>query len=329
MSLPKPLMPSANIRVKVFVDFWNVVINARSQTSSDLPIDVRWQKLTEAVINQATSVQKADSILSGCYIFGSNSQSNGKELKFKNETLDTYGSLDGLYFDFRERVSKETTQKCGNCGAPMVRSSESGIDILLTVEMIKHANMGDHDYLALVSSDRDFLPLLQYLKDQGQRVLHISPGPPHRDMRTASWKQVGLKDHFVNMTKIRNDKILVLTIPAAREKTAQAESILQCNGIEYTLIDMSKEGPIDDRDLKFIISNMKIGFKMKVFGMAMSETQIGNMKIKTLRDGINSGEVLGNFPFIVQDGVLTARPTEQGGWFTGGSQVSGLFRHKR
>jgi uncharacterized LabA/DUF88 family protein len=99
--------------------------------------------------------------IAGCYIFGSYSKSNPKEHAFINETLDKYGSLPGLFFEFKERVKKETSSKCSHCGGQISRSSELGIDVLLTVEMIKHASMREHEFLALVSSDRDYLPLLR------------------------------------------------------------------------------------------------------------------------------------------------------------------------
>lgn len=139
------VIQSSERRVKVFIDFWNVVIAARSQTSFD--VELRWDAFVNLIVRETQSSygENSNSLLAGCYIFGSYDKSNGEQYKFIKKTLDFYGWKEGLYFDFKERISKTTTHKCGACGAPMQRSSELGVDVLLTVEMIKHASMREHE----------------------------------------------------------------------------------------------------------------------------------------------------------------------------------------
>ena len=89
-------------RIKIFADFWNVIINARSHTGLD--ISVSWDRLAEHIVSE-THIGFDDTAgsLAGMYIFGSYNKSNNKEYRFVNETLDRYGSLSGLFFDFKER----------------------------------------------------------------------------------------------------------------------------------------------------------------------------------------------------------------------------------
>jgi hypothetical protein len=79
--------------------------------------------------------------LAGCYIFGSFSHSNSKQKNEIERILDEYGSESGLFFNFVERVSKQTSIKCSGCGEQIKTFSESGVDVMLTVEMIKHSVM--------------------------------------------------------------------------------------------------------------------------------------------------------------------------------------------
>lgn len=143
----------------------------------------------------------------------------------------------------------------------MYRSSELGVDVLLAVEMIKHASMKEHDFLALVSSDRDYLPLLSYLKDQGQRVLHVATGEPHRDMRSLSWKQIQLSEQYVRLCSIIHERRWILAIPRRAEELADAESILKERGLGYDIIDITEPKVINDRDLEFLLRNQDVYFR--------------------------------------------------------------------
>ncbi|MGA3311069.1 MAG: hypothetical protein ABSD08_21030 [Xanthobacteraceae bacterium] len=110
-------------RLKIFIDFWNLVINARKQTSFE--IDVQWNSLAEYFVGETWKGHGDESTgdLAGCYIFGSYARSNPTESAFIDRTLDKYGSMPGLYFDFKERVKKEASTKCPKCGEQVYRSS--------------------------------------------------------------------------------------------------------------------------------------------------------------------------------------------------------------
>ncbi|MGO8953728.1 MAG: NYN domain-containing protein [Rhodomicrobium sp.] len=251
-------------RLKVFVDFWNVVISARQQASK-FDVEVRWDALTELILSSTHRGFGDETIgeLSGCYIFGSYAKSNPDEHAFVNRTLDTFGCKPGLFFEFRERLKKQTTDKCSQCGAQVTRNSELGVDVLSTVEMIKHAAMRDHEYLALLSSDRDYIPLLSFLKDHGHRVLHISPGEPHRDMRSISWAQVDLRSLYPHVCTVEPRKVLVITAPAFAERLADVRAVLDEQEKQYDVIDISDKSNIPDKDLVFLLSNQNIFFKKK------------------------------------------------------------------
>ena len=85
-------------RLKIFVDFWNLIINARKQTK--LKVIFHWDKLAERLVNETHRGYGDESHgdLAGCYIFGSYSRSDPRQHAFVNETLDRYGSLSGPVF---------------------------------------------------------------------------------------------------------------------------------------------------------------------------------------------------------------------------------------
>lgn len=212
----------------------------------------------------------------------------------------------GLFFDFRERVKKETSIKCANCGDQITQTSEAGVDVLLTVEMIKHAAMREHDYLALVSSDRDFLPLLSYLKDQGQRVLHVSTGAPNREMRSVTWAQLELENEYVSLCSIAMERRLILTY-SGDERLQEAKSLLDLRGKEYDVIDITSVNAINDVDLDFLLRNQHITFQELGGdpGRSYSAAHFSN-SLHDFRKLISEGRVYGGLPYVMHDGQMEA-----------------------
>jgi len=78
-------------RVKIFVDFWNVVVNARNQ-SKMFDLEVRWDALADFVLNKTRSgyTDETTGEMAGCYVFGSYPKSNHKEYKFIKRTIDEF-----------------------------------------------------------------------------------------------------------------------------------------------------------------------------------------------------------------------------------------------
>jgi hypothetical protein len=46
-------------RLKIFVDFWNVVVNARN-ISKNIDVDVRWDRLVDQVVAETSSGHSDD-----------------------------------------------------------------------------------------------------------------------------------------------------------------------------------------------------------------------------------------------------------------------------
>jgi uncharacterized LabA/DUF88 family protein len=298
-------------RTKIFVDFWNVVISARKQTQK-LEIEVNWNILASEMVNETHQDYSDETrgTLAGCYIFGSYTKSDPKQMAFVNQTLDNYGSLPGLFFTFTERVKKETSVKCSKCGHLNAQETESGVDVILAVEMIKHAAMREHEYLALVSSDRDFIPLLSYLKDQGQRVLHAATEEPNREMRSLTWKQVELKPNYINLCSIiSGDKYYVFTAPKLDTLTNEATIALEEQGAPYEIFDLTGTRAMQDKDLRFLLSNQRIFFRKKYAANtnATFSYQTLYKSIDEFRAALKIGDLVGHLPYVMHSGSLYVR----------------------
>jgi uncharacterized LabA/DUF88 family protein len=310
-------------RLKIFVDFWNVVVNARN-ISKNIDVDVRWDRLVDQVVAETSSGHSDETAgeLAGCYIFGSYSKSSPKEKTFVEHTLDEFGGKQGLYFEFKERIKKETSDLCNKCGAAIDKTSESGVDVLLTVEMVKHAAMREHDYLALISSDRDYIPLLEYLKDQGQRVLHAATDTPNREMRSLTWKQVALKPMYEHLVKTYPRESVILTAPSLTIQLEEAEAALSAMEIKYKIIDVTEESEMHDKDLKLFLSNHQLFFQMANDPLKTMHYNWNNLfsSIAKLRSSLRERRVMAHFPYVIHNGACMAYYHEPHGWIASGER---------
>jgi uncharacterized LabA/DUF88 family protein len=304
------VVQSGQRRIKIFVDFWNVVINARSQTKFN--VDIKWDLLVDSIVAQTRQDfgDKTNGELAGCYIFGSVSSSDPVQTKEIDRVLDQYGSKSGLFFNFAERVSKQTSIKCSECKQPVKIRSESGVDVMLTVEMIKHSVMREHEYLAIVSSDRDFIPLLSYLRDQGQRVLHVSAGKADRDMRSLTWAQIDLSDDYPSICSIQHDGYILLTAPPYE---AQVKEIIDASPVPHEsiqIIDVTDRNQISDKDLIFIMKNQNMYWKDKASENSNFHQINHYSNINSFRASVSSGLLYGHIPHLILNGNCFAHFNE-------------------
>lgn len=297
------VVQSGRRRIKIFVDFWNVVINARSQCKN-FDVRVHWDKLVEHLVGHTRQgyFDETTGELAGSYIFGSKSQSNAQQSAFVNKVLDQYGSHPGLFFSFAERVTKQTTAKCSTCDESVRISSESGVDVLLTIEMIKHAIMREHEYLALVSSDRDFIPLLSFLKDQGQRVLHVATGKAERDMRATTWAQIELLESYPSICSIEHDDHIILTTPAFGKEAEQLIEAAPVPRDQLRVIDITDRQQIQDSDLAFVLPSAGVHLHSNRQGSNDFSYPSPKASSPQFRSEVANGTVRGNLPCVIRNG---------------------------
>jgi uncharacterized LabA/DUF88 family protein len=297
------VVQSGQRRMKLFVDFWNVVINARSQCKN-FNVHVHWDKLVESAVRDTKQGYFDETVgeLAGCYIFGSKSQSSPDDTRFVNQVLDQYGWRSGLFFHFAERVPKQTSTTCSKCGEPVRMNSESGIDVLLAVEMIKHATMREHEYLALVSSDRDFIPLLAFLRDQGQRVLHVAAGSPDRDMRAITWSQMNLQELYPAICSIEHDDYIILTAPACNSELEQLLEAAPVERNQMRVIDITDKNQIHDKDLSFLMSSLNLYWNTGADLSSQFEYRRFTSDLHEFRRRVADGGLRGSLPCVIRNG---------------------------
>ena len=66
-------------------------------------------------------------------------------------------------------------------------TEEKGVDVRIATDMIKLAWVDNYDTAVLVSSDKDFIPLVEFLETRGVKVLHGAFPPQGSHLSAACW----------------------------------------------------------------------------------------------------------------------------------------------
>lgn len=69
----------------------------------------------------------------------------------------------------------------------MCGTQEKGIDTAIVTDMIKLAWADAYDVAVLVSSDKDFVPVAEFLQSQGIKIIHASFPPWGNELSQKCW----------------------------------------------------------------------------------------------------------------------------------------------
>lgn len=169
------------IRIKVFVDFWNFQLSVNNH-SPDFRID--WIRLGQIVATHALNVvdSQASVAYQGMNVYGSYDQYNRSNDNLRRWAFNTLNRFPGVQVTFVPRQRKRTgpicpschepIQGCPVCSADMRGTEEKGVDTRIATDMIKLAWANNYDVAVLLSSDRDFVPVVEFLNSRGIKTIH-------------------------------------------------------------------------------------------------------------------------------------------------------------
>lgn len=204
---PQPT-PVARLRIRVFVDFWNFTLSFRDR---DPNFRVDWSKLGQILSKEAGNIIDGGELpqYEGMHVYGSYDPSNPKDAKQKNWFTNTLDKMPGVNVILAERQKKRGYPKCPgchieittchSCGADMRGTEEKGVDTRIVTDMISLAWSDGFNVAILVSSDRDFVPVAEFLQTKGIKVIHGAFPPKGSHLSQKCWANMdlfALKDQF-------------------------------------------------------------------------------------------------------------------------------------
>ena len=182
-------------RVSIFLDFWNFTLNLRDMDPNYRP---DWFKIADVFVEKAQEVI-ADGeplTLQDFNIFGSYSNMPN-DAKLRNWVTTFLPKVKGAQVKFYERKKKKSGPKCPvchehidicpKCSGSMIGTEEKEVDTLIATTMLQDAWLKKFDVAIIVSADRDFIPAMDFLRDNGIRTIHAQFGTNGADLTKSCW----------------------------------------------------------------------------------------------------------------------------------------------
>ena len=190
------------VRVRVFVDFWNFQLSINA-LPEDFKVD--WRILGRCLATEAGRVVDADApvVYQGMNVYGSygSGTSDARLRKWAEYRLARFPGVQVEMAPRRNRQRgfvcpscRNELKDCPKCGADMRGTEEKGIDTRIATTMISLAWVDNYDVAVLVSSDRDFIPVVEFLETKGIKVVHGAFPPTGADLTQKCWGSIAVPD---------------------------------------------------------------------------------------------------------------------------------------
>ena len=182
------------MKISIFLDFWNFSLSLRSEVPEFRP---DWYRIAPAFLSKA-SLLLGDKELSlqDFYIFGSYSNSP-QDNKLRNWASSFLPKIPGTKAIFLMRQKKSSGPictkchseilSCPKCGGSMLGTEEKCIDTLLATTMLQDAWLGKYETAILASCDKDFIPVIDFLRIKGIQTIHAGIGSRGKDLSNHCW----------------------------------------------------------------------------------------------------------------------------------------------
>lgn len=198
-----PVAP--DVRVRIFVDFWNFQLGVHEAIGKHLHLD--WKAFGPWLVQQAATVvfgagQQGRIRYDGLHVYLSYNPKKPEDTKLRNWATNTLDKFPGVQVTAMERKPKSAPKcpvchkpvdDCPHCHGSMAGTVEKGVDTAIVTNMIRLAWEGSYDVAVLVSSDRDYIPAVEFLGQKGLKVIHAGFPPKGIDLATNCWASIDLK----------------------------------------------------------------------------------------------------------------------------------------
>lgn len=185
------------IRIRAFIDYWNVQLTLNERISQD-KVKIDWQNIGSILAeNAAKKVNVKDYSFDGVIIYAS--YPKNAENKSFNKWITTWlNRQPGVQVQCLERQPKappkcptchKPIENCPHqeCGARIAGTIEKGVDTLICTDMIRLAWEQAYDIAVLASSDRDLVPAVEFLNSKGIKIVQAGFPPMGVHLATSCW----------------------------------------------------------------------------------------------------------------------------------------------
>lgn len=138
----------------------------------------------------------------GMNVYGSFDPEKKQDAKLRNWFSSVLDRMPGVRVVLVERQRKRgypkcpacqaEAQRCTTCGEDMRGTEEKGVDTRMVADMISLAWADAYDVAVLVSADRDFVPVAEFLETKGIKVIHGAFPPVGSLLSQRCWGHIDI-----------------------------------------------------------------------------------------------------------------------------------------
>lgn len=190
-------------RIRVFVDFWNFQLSIKAIENS---FTIDWTKVGSTFAESAAKDIDPNCAWSfeALHVYGSYDPAKPNDTKLKNWFVNWLDKQRGVHVVALPRQKKRgypscpichvEAQKCESCGHDLRGTEEKGIDTRMVADMISLAWADAYNVAVLVSTDRDFVPVADFLQTKGIKVVHAAFPPLGSELTQKCWTSFKVPD---------------------------------------------------------------------------------------------------------------------------------------
>lgn len=187
------------MRVRIFIDFWNFQL---SINSAEAGFRIDWRNVGQVLAAEAAALltPAPAHTFEGMHVYGSYDPAKPNDNKLKHWFANTLDKMPGTHVVVVERQRKrghvkcpkcQTEHKnCSACGTDLRGTEEKGVDTRIVTDMISLAWSNAYDLAVLVSSDKDFVPVAEFLQLKGIKVVHGAFPPVGSQLSQRCWGNI-------------------------------------------------------------------------------------------------------------------------------------------
>jgi hypothetical protein len=189
-----PVTVATQPRIRIFVDFWNFSLSLR-RVDDEFKVD--WKPIASLFVGEAAKLLGSPVTFEGMHVYGSYDPGKPNDKKFKNWFSNWLDKLPGPHIVLLERQRKRNhatcpachseVPNCPACQADLRGTEEKGIDTRIATDLISLAWSNGYDVAIIVSADRDFVPVANFLQSKGIKVIHAAFPPSGSQLSQKCW----------------------------------------------------------------------------------------------------------------------------------------------
>jgi uncharacterized LabA/DUF88 family protein len=198
---------SDKMRVRIFVDFWNLQIQwneLHQKAGAKDRIAIPWKDLPQVLCAEVSKGQPIK--FTGVAVYASINPTSPKDRGLNNYLHHVLASYTGYSVIVKERKPRKTIRcqeenckapvtSCPSCKVPLKGTSEKGIDAAIITDLLSLAFDDNYDIAILISGDADYAPAVEYIQKKTDKQIIQAFFKAHGDeLRNKCWDHLFFED---------------------------------------------------------------------------------------------------------------------------------------